>query len=157
MDQHCTYTCTITLPDGSTAEHTAEALAYRHESDGAISVTAACCGVYGGDLCGDCNGAGCERCQHKGVFAAKGRESTLSRHTFYDVGMPVSDGVNVVAAIDPVQEVQKHVQAVAERHAARHKAKVSKLDALMKPKPAPIAPDPPSAPTQTPSEAVAAT
>ncbi|HZU30898.1 MAG TPA: hypothetical protein VFB79_07265 [Candidatus Angelobacter sp.] len=127
------FTATVTLDDGSTAQHTAEALAYRHEADGSISVTAACCGLYGGELCDGCGGAGCAKCNNKGVFAVAGMESTISRHTFYDTGMSLSDGSGgTLPPIDPKAELMKHVQAVAERHAARHKARSSGLDQLVK-------------------------
>jgi hypothetical protein len=152
---HCTYTCNVTLPDGTVAEHTAEALAYRHMSDGAIAVLASCCGQVGGTLCEGCNGAGCKGCGYLGVMgqiicpSCKGSrgpclncngagimngEDTRSWHGFYDIGMPTSDGNGLVPPIDPVAEVKWHVQQVAERHAARHKAKAFNLDGLMKPK-----------------------
>jgi hypothetical protein len=106
---HATHTATVTLKDGSTATHTAEALSYWHESDGAVVVEAACCGLLDGP------------------------ESTRSRHSFYDLGREVSiDGKP--AMIDPEAEIRAHVQRVAEHHAAVHRAKSFKLDGLMKPK-----------------------
>jgi hypothetical protein len=158
MATHCTYTASVLMPDGSTAEHTAEALAYRHMSDGSVAVLAACCGVVGGTLCDACNGVGCQRCGHRGVIGqivcptcagirgappcpnCNGRgelktEDTRSWHSFYDIGMPTSDGKGgLLPPIDPAAEVAKHVQNVAERHAARHKAKAFNLEALMKPR-----------------------
>lgn len=63
-------------------------------------------------------------------------EDTRSWHTFYDIGMPISDGYGgVLPPVMPESEVQKHVQNVAERHAARSKAKASGLNGLMMPKP----------------------
>jgi|GEM_PF-4425895 hypothetical protein len=131
---HCTYTTSITLPDGTTAEHTAEALSYSHESDGSISILAACCGMVGGTLCDCCNGAGCAACGFVGLTAVIPKaEDTRSRHTFYDIGRPTSDGTQLVEA-DIQAEVAGHVQRVAELHASRHLAKVSKLDLLVRPK-----------------------
>ncbi len=57
MSDHVKHTHTITLKDGSTFDHTAEALRFKPLSDGAISVFAACCG----------------------------KESEGSWHSFYDV------------------------------------------------------------------------
>jgi hypothetical protein len=107
---HATYTTTITLKDGSTATHTAEALDYWHESDGAVVVEAACCGLIAG------------------------AEDTRSRHAFYDLGREVAGPDGVPVMIDPEAEVRAHVQRVAEHHAAVHRAKSFNLDGLMKPK-----------------------
>jgi hypothetical protein len=131
----CTFTSSVTLPDGTVAEHKAEALGYRMIADGVVSILAACCGHVGGVLCEGCNGIGCASCGHVGVHAIKGAEDTRSWHSFYDIGMPASDGSGgILPPIDPATEVAQHVQNVAERHAARHKARVSGLDSLMKPK-----------------------
>jgi hypothetical protein len=130
-----TYTHTVTLTDGSVAKHTAEALAFHHEADGVIVVLAACCGLVGGTLCDSCNGIGCDACGGRGNHPIRGIEDTRSRHTFYDLGMPVSDGNGgILPPIDPQAEVEKHVQDVAQRHATRHKAKDAKLTPLMRPK-----------------------
>src|SRR5262249_25642748 len=95
---------------------------------------AACCGLVGGQLCDACSGRGCQRCGGRGHYPMPGIEDTRSRHTFYDSAMPTSDGKGgILPPVDPVIEVQKHVQAVAERHAARHKAGVLNLEPLMKP------------------------
>jgi hypothetical protein len=107
-----THTVTITLADGSTATHTAEALDYWHAADGAIVIEAACCGLVDGP------------------------ENTRARHSFYDVGRVVSGPDGVPMMIDPEEEVRAHVQRVAEHHAAVHRAKSFKLDGLMRPKPA---------------------
>ncbi|HWF03161.1 MAG TPA: hypothetical protein VHA06_05710, partial [Candidatus Angelobacter sp.] len=131
----CTHTTVVTLADGSKAEHIAEALGYRMLADGVVSILAACCGQVGGALCGECNGVGCKDCGHVGVHAIKGAEDTRSWHSFYDIGMPTSDGNGgLLPPIDPASEVAAHVKRVAEGHAARHKARVSGLDGLMRPK-----------------------
>jgi hypothetical protein len=84
MDEHATHTIEITLTDGSSASHTAEALRYWHESDGAIVVEAACCGMVGGsEPCPDCTGPDCARCKGSGQV---NKEDTRSRHWFYDLG-----------------------------------------------------------------------
>jgi hypothetical protein len=155
-----THSTSIVLPDGTTQTHTAVALGYRHMSDGSVAVLAACCGIVGGQLCAGCNGIGCTLCGHRGAMGqivcptcAGGRsmngvpcincngrgeiklEDTRSWHTFYDIGMPISDGSGgVLPPIVPQAEVQQHVQNVAERHAARSKAKASGLDLLMMPR-----------------------
>jgi hypothetical protein len=154
---HVTHSTSIQMPDGSTQVHTAEALGYRHMADGSVAVLAACCGVVGGQLCDVCNGIGCATCGHRGVIGqivcpscigsrgascpnCNGRgeiklEDTRSWHTFYDIGMPVSDGVGgILPAVVAEDEVRKHVQNVAERHASRSKTKATDLDGLMKPK-----------------------
>lgn len=129
------YTHTITLPDGSPAEHTAEALAYGESGDGGVVVLAACCGLVGGVLCSDCNGFGCSSCGGLGVSPIPRVPDTRSRHSFYDIGMQMSDGKGgVLPPIDPAAEVRKHVQNVAERHAARHLARASALDPLVRSK-----------------------
>lgn len=67
MSDYASYTATVTLKDGSTATHTAEALEYRHVADGAIAVRAACCVGTDGGL--------------------------DSWHTFYDIARPTADGL----------------------------------------------------------------
>ena len=129
-----TFTTQITLPDGSTAEHTAEALGFKHTSDGAIAILAACCGLTGGQMCDGCNGVGCARCGHRGNFPVAGVEDTRSWHTFYDIGMSTSDGTALQPPIAPDVEVKTHVQNVAGRHAARHLAKAANLAPLMRPR-----------------------
>lgn len=149
---HATFTASVTLKDGSTASHVAEALRYWHESDGAIVVEAACCGEVGQIVtCPTCGGAGsipaaqpgnaqaapsasapapgqtaqpCMGCNGLGTIQ---KPDTRSRHTFYDIARPTSDGV-----IDPEAEVRAHVQRVAEHHAAAHRVKSYVLDGLMK-------------------------
>ena len=130
-----TFTASVTLPDGSTATHTAEALGFKHTSDGAVAILAACCGLTGGRLCDGCNGVGCARCGHRGNFPVANVEDTRSWHTVYDIGMPTSDGTSIQPPVAPDAEVKKHVQNVAERHAARHVAKAANLVALMRPLP----------------------
>jgi hypothetical protein len=93
------YTHTITLPDGSAAEHTAEALALAESGDGGTVVLAACCGQVGGVLCDECNGMGYACCGHLGIspllaFPIPGHA------TFYD-------------GTDPAEEIKTHVQNVA--------------------------------------------
>jgi hypothetical protein len=157
---HCTHNTTVTLADGSTAEHTAEALGYRHVADGAVMVMAACCGQVGGVPCGECNGLGCSSCGHRGItgeiicpvcagartinnlpckncggYGVMKTEDTRSCHSFYDIARPVGDGKGGIAdPIDIEAEVAGHVQRVAELHAARHRVKSFKLDGMMKPK-----------------------
>jgi hypothetical protein len=47
--------------------------------------------------------------------------------------MPVSDGKGgILPPIDPAEEIKKHVQSVAERHAARHKARASVIEPLVR-------------------------
>jgi hypothetical protein len=131
----CTYTSTVTLADSTEATHTAEALGYRMIADGVVSILAACCGQVGGVLCGECNGVGCKVCGHAGVHLIKGAEDTRSWHSFYDIGQQMSDGNGgLLPPIDPAAEVAAHVKRVSEGHAARHKARMSGLDGLMKPK-----------------------
>src|SRR6266704_1479995 len=157
---HATHSVTLELPDGSTHTHTAEALGYRHMGDGGVAVLAACCGRVGGELCTDCNGIGCKCCGHRGITKESvvicpscrgerfidgvtcvncvGRgeikeEDTRSWHTFYDIGMPTSDGTQIGLPVSPDLEVIWHVRTVAKRHAARHKPKAN-LDSLMKPR-----------------------
>jgi hypothetical protein len=43
-DAHIKHTHTIKLQDGSTFDHTAEAVRFKHLADGAIAVFATCCG-----------------------------------------------------------------------------------------------------------------
>lgn len=132
------YTHTITLADGASVDHTAEALAYGEAGDGGIVVIAACCGQVGGTLCNECNGLGCGCCGGLGISPVQGVPDTRERHTFYDIGMPLSDGKGgIQPPVDPVEEVRKHVQSVAERHAARHKAKLAILDPLVRRKKVP--------------------
>lgn len=126
MDGYAMHTIEITLKDGSTAIHTAEALRYWHGADGAIVIEAACCGMVGGsEPCPDCAGLDCARCNGSGQLK---KEDTRSRHCFYDLGRDT-----VAGPIDPEAEVRAHVQRVAEHHAAVHRAKSFKLDSLMKP------------------------
>jgi hypothetical protein len=136
------YTHTITLPDGSAAEHTSEALAYAESGDGGIVVIAACCGQVGGVLCDECNGLGCACCGQLGITPIAGVPDTRSRHTFYDIGMPVSDGKGgILPPIDPADEIKKHVQSVAERHAARTTSKMSLIAPLVRSRGKSPAPD----------------
>ncbi|HKV94875.1 MAG TPA: hypothetical protein VJW20_20185 [Candidatus Angelobacter sp.] len=129
-----TFTATITLPDGSTAEHTAEALGFKHTSDGAVAILAACCGLTGGQLCDSCNGVGCARCGHRGNFPVAGVEDTRSWQTVYDIGMPTSNGTSILPPAPLADAVTTHVQNVAERHGARHVAKAG-LASLVRPLP----------------------
>jgi hypothetical protein len=122
---HVTHTVPVQLPDGSTIEHTAEALRYWHESDGCIVVEAACCGKLGGTAqCPLCLGLGCAGCGFAGQVKL---ENTRSLHSFYDLGRDTAAG-----PIDPVAEITAHVQRVAEHHAAVHRARVTSLDGLVK-------------------------
>lgn len=109
-------------------------------NDGKESVCTGCGGrgISGVIICPTCNGARtingtlCANCNGRGEIKT---EDTRSWHTFYDIGMPTSDGKGgVLPPVDPAAEVQQHVQNVAERHAARHKAKAQNLDSLMKPR-----------------------
>lgn len=67
MSDHATFTSTVTLKDGSTVTHTAEALEYEELVDGVIAVRAACC-----------------------VGTANEAHSV---HTFYDTARPTADGL----------------------------------------------------------------
>lgn len=124
--EHAIHTATVTLRDGSTFDHTAEALRYWHEADGAVVVEAACCGLVGGvGPCPNCSGSTCTRCGGSGQVKS---EDTRSRHTFYDIARPTVGGL-----VDPEAEVRAHVQRVAEHHAGAHRIRSFVLDALMKP------------------------
>jgi hypothetical protein len=130
---HAQHTVTITLPDGTPASHTAEALRYWMEADGAVIVEAACCGMVGGLItCPTCSGSGCPSCGGTGKVK---QEDTRSRHSFYDIARQVADpaGSGTAVFIDPAKEVMDHVRRVAEHHAGIHRARSVILDALMKP------------------------
>jgi hypothetical protein len=122
---HATHSVTIPLKDGSTVTHTAEALRYWLEADGAVVVEAACCGMVGGsEPCPGCEGAACPRCGGSGLVK---KEDRRSRHVFYDIARETAKGL-----IDPEAEVRAHVQKVAEHHAAVHRVTSFDLDSLMK-------------------------
>ncbi|MGC2694894.1 MAG: hypothetical protein WA738_03805 [Candidatus Angelobacter sp.] len=121
---HFTYTLSIDGPDGP-LQHTAEALRYWHDSDGAIVVEALCCGKIGALIpCPGCSGQGCTACGGTGHIKD---EDTRSRHTFYDIGRDVA-GVPV----DPVAEVTAHVTRVAQHHAAVQRNRLTVLDGMVK-------------------------
>jgi hypothetical protein len=80
---HTTHTATIKLKDGSQVDHTAEAIRFRHLSDGAVAVFATCCGI----------------------------EQDGSWHTMYDLAkLPQEDIAKQVAA--HVQRKAEHHAAV---------------------------------------------
>jgi hypothetical protein len=132
MADHATFTVTTTLKDGTAASHTAEAIRYWLEADGAVVIEAACCGLVGGvENCPNCEGATCARCGGSGRIK---KEDTRSRHAFYDIsGAPLSDGNGGMSQVDPESEVRAHVERVARRHAAVHRTRSFSLDSLMKP------------------------
>ncbi len=83
MNNHITHKATIKLPDGSTADHIAEAIRYRHVADGAVAVLARCCGD----------------------------SSTDSWHSFYDVAK-MSDEDITKEVQEHVQRKAEHHAAV---------------------------------------------
>lgn len=63
--QHIKHTASIKLSDGTAVDHTAEAVRYRHNSDGSVAVFSYCCGI----------------------------ETEGSWHSFYDVGNMSQDDI----------------------------------------------------------------
>jgi hypothetical protein len=82
---HVIHTVTIKKKDGTDAEHTAEAVRFSPQADGAVAITAMCCGDHG----------------------------TVSNHTFYDVAGMDDDAI-LKEVQDHVERVAKH-HASADR------------------------------------------
>ena len=79
-NSHVKHTTSIKLGDGTTTEHTAEALRYKNLSDGAVAVFAACCGA----------------------------EAEGSWHTLYDVSKMTPDDIKAEVAAHVQRKAEHH-------------------------------------------------